>query len=302
MNTDQIEKWLRNPPALKTPEGLLERLTADIRLPRPEVGDVSWSAQTPWFKRWMPALSFIIIFLGCIVAIAVQTDMIAGLKQENEKIRMEQGNLEGLRAANAEFQRLHNENQELDRLRKDNLELNRLREEVAQLQSQIQDAAGLRAENARLKALIAANPAAADSGVDFFDGAKAKAERTMCVSHLKQIGLAARIWGNDHHDVYPTNFISMTNEMRTWKILQCPSDKSHSVTNWAEVAAGNISYVMDAPGIIENYPQVIFVECPIHHNICLVDGSVQSLSEQELKEHVKIVNGMKMFLPNQNNQ
>jgi len=82
-----------------------------------------------------------------------------------------------------------------------------------------------------------------------FAEAQRKAERIQCVNNLKQIGLAGRLWAGDNKDVYPSNFICMTNELSTWKILQCPSDKSHNVTNWAEVAAGNISYIMDAAGI-----------------------------------------------------
>ena len=48
-----------------------------------------------------------------------------------------------------------------------------------------------------------------------------------------------------------------------------------------------------APGIAETKANVVFVECPIHHNICLVDGSVQQMSEEAMRTHIKVVDGRK---------
>lgn len=291
MNSEQIENILRHPPGIKTPADLLEKLVADIQLPRAQSEQIVWTARPSWLRRWMPALSFITVFLVCLVAIAVQTNILSTLRKANDKLRGEQGNLDALRAANAEYQRLFNENQQLDRLRKDNAELKQLRDEVAQLTAQTKDEASLREANAKLQASVSATSAAPD----FFDEAQARAERIRCVNNLKQIGLAARVWSGDNNDVYPTNFISMTNELATWVILQCPTDKSRNVSNWADVEAGNISYIMDAPGISLNNPQVIFAECPIHHNVCLVDGSVQQLSPEAYKTRIKTVNGLKVL-------
>ena len=83
----------------------------------------------------------------------------------------------------------------------------------------------------------------------------------------------------------------MTNEMGTPLIVKCPTDKSRTKITWADVAAGNVSYQMDAPGIKLDEASVstVFVECPIHHNFCLVDGSVQQLSEERVKKWVKII-------------
>jgi hypothetical protein len=185
---------------------------------------------------------------------------------------------------------------ELERLRKDNAELVKLQAEVAQLNTQLQSREQLQAENQRLKAQAAA---AQDPDEKALLEAKARAERIQCVNNLKQVGLAARIWAGDNHDVYPTNFICMTNEMATWKVLQCPTDKEHKVSNWADVEAGNISYVMDAFGIKEGGPEydpnIVFVECPIHHNIGLMDGSVQQLSVERYNA-LKVVNGRKMLV------
>jgi prepilin-type N-terminal cleavage/methylation domain-containing protein len=77
--------------------------------------------------------------------------------------------------------------------------------------------------------------------------AKAKAQRINCVSNLKQVGLGARIWSNDHGEKFPweltaaqggssdstgdgseDHFGTMSNEFSNPKILTCPSDGSKS--------------------------------------------------------------------------
>jgi prepilin-type N-terminal cleavage/methylation domain-containing protein len=71
--------------------------------------------------------------------------------------------------------------------------------------------------------------------------AKARAQRTACLSDAKQLGLAFTIWGDEHGDKYPSvvdpseggakgltnaweHFITLSNELVTPKLLHCPSD------------------------------------------------------------------------------
>src|SRR6266496_2308106 len=74
--------------------------------------------------------------------------------------------------------------------------------------------------------------------------AKAKAQRINCVSNLKQIGLAYRMWSNDHAEKFPwqvdgpppaqndgtrnlkilNHFQAISNELNTPKVLACGSD------------------------------------------------------------------------------
>jgi prepilin-type N-terminal cleavage/methylation domain-containing protein len=84
--------------------------------------------------------------------------------------------------------------------------------------------------------------------------AKARAQRTACINNLKQVGLAFRIFANDHDDKFPwltdrlnggsggvpalgngagawTNFVVMSNELSTPKILACNSDGNASKGN-----------------------------------------------------------------------
>jgi hypothetical protein len=310
MNDETIQKLLRKAPAISAPAELRNRLQTQIRLPRPDPRRADAFEPRSWLRRFMPALSFAAFFIACVLALGVQTSMMSELKHENAKLLAATKNLDQLRAGNAEFKRLEAQAQDLERLRKDAIESQQLQAEVAQLRAQLADAQQVTALNQRLqagKATASTRPGANESG-DFFAQNQARADRIICVNHLKQIGLAARIWANDNGDVLPRDFLSMSNEMVTPTLMQCPGDKTRSVTNWAQVAAGNVSYQMDAPGIDDKQPNAIFAECPIHHNILLVDGSVHQMSGEETQAWlvgtnavqrtvVKIIDGKKYFVP-----
>jgi hypothetical protein len=111
---------------------------------------------------------------------------------------------------------------------------------------------------------------------------KSRAQTVSCVSNLKQVGLAARIWATEHNDTYPPDVFSMSNELNTPKILVCPSDKTHTrATNWSAFnVSQNLSYEYLTPGAKEdsilNTPAF---RCPIHGNIALGDGSVQQIGQ-----------------------
>jgi prepilin-type N-terminal cleavage/methylation domain-containing protein len=94
--------------------------------------------------------------------------------------------------------------------------------------------------------------------------AKRKAQRINCVSNLKQIGLAFRLWEGDNNDKYPMTvpfaqggaqefvysggggggpssgklnegvvFMVMSNELGTPGVLVCPSDTRNAATNFS---------------------------------------------------------------------
>ncbi len=110
--------------------------------------------------------------------------------------------------------------------------------------------------------------------------AKAKANRASCVNNLKQVGLGARIYANDNKGVFPPDFLTMSNELNTPRILVCPEDTKHTrVLTWAEFdPRKNLSYEYLQPGITEGdaVNKVVF-RCPIHNNAGMGDGSVQQL-------------------------
>jgi hypothetical protein len=111
--------------------------------------------------------------------------------------------------------------------------------------------------------------------------AKKRAQTIQCVTNLKQIGLAARIWSNDHNDLYPPDFLTMSNELNTPKILVCPGDTTKTkVQVWSQFSPSqNLSYEFLTPNAKEAdiVTQTAF-HCPIHNNIALGDGSVQQMS------------------------
>jgi len=107
--------------------------------------------------------------------------------------------------------------------------------------------------------------------------AKTRALRIQCVSNLKQVGLAYRIWEGDHGS-YPmavseTNsgtmefttgknafrhYQVMSNELSSPRVLLCPSDASRdeAATNWFNFSNSNISYFV---GIVANESNAMMI-------------------------------------------
>jgi prepilin-type N-terminal cleavage/methylation domain-containing protein len=96
--------------------------------------------------------------------------------------------------------------------------------------------------------------------------AKDRAKRTLCLNNLKQIGLANRLWANDHDGKFTwkvdksdgggkdgsgTNRVNfqlslMANELVTTKILLCPNDTVRRIpaNDFAALGLTNISYAL----------------------------------------------------------
>ena len=109
--------------------------------------------------------------------------------------------------------------------------------------------------------------------------AKSRAQTISCTSNMKQIGLAARLWSNDHNEIYPPDFLTMSNELVTPKLLVCPGDTTKTrAQDWSQFnPSQNATYEFLTPGAKETdiLGQIAF-RCPIHNNIGLGDGSVQT--------------------------
>jgi len=110
--------------------------------------------------------------------------------------------------------------------------------------------------------------------------AKEKARRVKCISNLKQIGLAFRVFAMDHEGYYPwhtdpseggtygayaadpwRDFLAASEELDAPRILACPSDRAtlSAVTDWKSFAAGTnqnkaLSYFTGLDGY-EEVPQ-----------------------------------------------
>ena len=162
---------------------------------------------------------------------------------------------------------------------------------------------------------------------------KRKTQWIICINNLKQIGLAYRIWAGDNNDKYPMqvsttnggtmelvadgknvwrNFLVMSNELSTPKILFCPADAGRiCATNFSNDLKDKISYFfgVDAnpkdpqmllsgddnfaisgipvkSGLLEISSNTPIAWTSARHkfagNIGLADGSVQQVSNSEL--------------------
>jgi type II secretory pathway pseudopilin PulG len=129
--------------------------------------------------------------------------------------------------------------------------------------------------------------------------AKARAQSIVCINNLKQIGLAFRIYANDHQDRFPFNpagkatkpaglgegassdpvtvFEALANELVTPRLLICPADpRKHPATGFGTLQPSNVSYELEVgPEVKTTNPQAVLARCPIHGNELFCDGSVQ---------------------------
>lgn len=91
---------------------------------------------------------------------------------------------------------------------------------------------------------------------------KAKRDRILCVTQLKQVGLAFRIWSNDHNDKFPMqlgvakrgsleaieegapyrHFRAISAEVVQVKLLTCPADDREPAASWETLKNANLSY------------------------------------------------------------
>lgn len=264
MSTSDIEKILRNPPAVKPPVDLLADLQRQIVMPKPTPA----IAVLPFWKRWLPALSFGLLVLGCIIALGIQTSSLIQLKRENQMLQ------EQIAQANATPDLQANTPAEAGLTEQEQQEIERLRAEAEQLQGQMQAANQLRTEHAQLdEQLKAATARQRDD--DPFAAHKARAETLACINNLKQIGLAARIWANKHKEDMPPDLFTVRDQLQTPKVLVCPADTARlpAPSSWEEWTPSRVTYEYFGAGVSEtNYDEVL-TRCPIHGNAGLNDGS-----------------------------
>ena len=80
MNDTQLEAVLRKAPARPAPAGLLDKLDADIALPRPETSRADWRDAVPWWRRL--SLAWACITFAAITTLAVQQRTITSLRED----------------------------------------------------------------------------------------------------------------------------------------------------------------------------------------------------------------------------
>ncbi|MEW6159325.1 MAG: hypothetical protein AB1813_18015 [Verrucomicrobiota bacterium] len=271
MNNETIETLLRKAPAPRPPKELLGQLTADLQrrsCPPTHAAFAWWS----WLKPWLPVTACLV--LGMIV-MGAQLATLSELKQQNDALRQSLGDFDALRKENAEYRRLSALAAEIERLDQALAEIATLKSEIARFKTTLSEMAKLQFENDKIIAELKLPP---DVNTEMVVDARAKAQRITCVNHLKNLGLAARIWASDHDDVLPPDVLAIQNQLSSPKLLVCPSDDTRSAAaNWQQFTLANCSYEFLASNAKSIDAKRVLSRCAIHNNVGLVDGSVHQL-------------------------
>lgn len=279
----QIEELLRHAPRPSAPAGLKEKLTGQIELP--PTATASFNGASPlrplsWWQRWWPALAPATASLAFAAVIVVQQNEIATLKATVRDL-----NATLSTATNSAPVKIQPTSPEsvVPTATTEADEIARLQKRVATLTTEIGQLESVQKANEGLRTQLATPSGLSQPELDALAEAKAKAQSIVCVNNLKQIGLAVRLWGMDNDDVNPPNFLSMSNELNTPKVLFCPGYTNHvPAKTWAEFATTSSTYEFVAAGATnaDMEPQRISARCLLHNNIGLCDGSVQMVSKQ----------------------
>jgi len=95
---------------------------------------------------------------------------------------------------------------------------------------------------------------------------KRHAELVSCSNQMHAILFAAALlWPDEHGGHLPLDFLSMSNELVTPRVLVCPGDHLHQpATSWASFTTNNCSYEIVSPGLLKSDTNSIFMRCSIH--------------------------------------
>ena len=100
-------------------------------------------------------------------------------------------------------------------------------------------------------------------------------ESVSCGNYMSSIGCAARIWAGDNSNHLAVNFLVMSNELCTPKILICPSDIFRTpAESWTTFTTNNCSYEILRPGMPDNDFTNAYFRCTIHGHLGFADGTV----------------------------
>lgn len=106
---------------------------------------------------------------------------------------------------------------------------------------------------------------------------KRYAESMSCGNYMSSIGYGARLWAEDNNNSnhLADNFLCMSNEFCTPKILICPSDKVRKAADsWALFTTNNCSYEILRPNLPDDDFTNAYFRCTIHGHLGYADGTV----------------------------
>src|SRR5580765_2776762 len=95
--------------------------------------------------------------------------------------------------------------------------------------------------------------------------AKRWAQSMSCGNYMCSICFAARTWALDSNGKMPSDFLSMSNELSTPRVLICPSDRSRrAASNWASFTPAHCSYEIVGSGLSDGDTNGVFLRCKVH--------------------------------------
>ena len=104
---------------------------------------------------------------------------------------------------------------------------------------------------------------------------KRYAESISCGNTMVAIGFATQMWEEDNSNCLAGDFLSMSNELCTPKILICPSDKARKIAySWGSFTTNNSSYKILRPNLSGNDVSNAYFRCTIHGYQGYADGSI----------------------------
>lgn len=298
LTESQIEASLRHAPRPVAPAGLKDKLTSQIELPRTATASSQGgsSIQPPtWWKRWWPALAPAGASLAFAAVIAVQQKEISNLQETVRELNATISASTNVAPANIQSQPATNA---VSSAAPEAEELARLRQRVTALTTEIGQLETVAKANDDLRTQLTTASGLSQQELDALSEAKNRAQAAACVNNLKQVGLGVRIYANDNNGVNPPDFLTMSNELSTPKILFCPGNTNHpQVKTWTDFATTASSYQYLAAGVTNSDydPQRILTYCPTHNIFGLCDGSVQNLSKRRYEDCVTERDG-KLYL------
>jgi hypothetical protein len=109
-------------------------------------------------------------------------------------------------------------------------------------------------------------------------------EAISCGNFMSSIGIGARLWAGDNSNHMADNFLCMSNELCTPKLLICPSDKIRKpADSWASFTTNNCSYEILRPNMAADDFSNAFFRCTIHGHLGFTDGTVFDSNRRRTK-------------------